>query len=113
MTSLREGIAATRIADFLNDQLRLLGKINGSAGAVIALVTGEQCTISGVGPMYDDFLKTGKLRNYSGFGQEATTFYDKDFESAPLRIMKYDETFYKMPYDVRKSTEELFLCNFH
>ena len=84
MTSLHEGIAATRIADFLNEQLRVLGKINGTAGAVLAVDTGEQCTISGVGPMYDEFLRTGRLTNYSGYGQKATTFHDKDFESAPL-----------------------------
>ena len=84
MTSLYEGIAATRIADFLNEQLRVLGKINGTAGAVLVVDTGEQCTILGVGPMYDEFLRTGRLTNYSGYGQEATTFHDKDFESAPL-----------------------------
>ena len=88
------------IADFLNEQLRMLGKNNKPAGAVIAIDTGEQCTISGVGPMYDEFLWTDKFMDYSGFGEEATPFYDKDFEEAPLRIIKYDETFYRMPYDV-------------
>ena len=103
MTSLREGLAATRIADFLNEQLRMLGQVNKPAGAVIALDTGEECTIAGVGPMFDEFLRIGKLINYSGYGGEATTFYDHNFEQAPFRLMKYDETFYKMPYDVRKS----------
>ena len=103
MTSLREGIAATRIADFLNQQLKLLGQINGPAGALIAVDTGEQCSISGVGPIYEHFIQTGKLMNYSGYGTEASTFHDNDFNTASLRIVNYDETFYKMPYDVRKS----------
>ena len=100
MTSLREGIAATRIAQFLNDQLKILGKVNSPAGALIAIDTGEQCNISGVGPIYDNFLCTGKLKSYSAYGTEASTeartFHDQDFETAPLRIIKYDETFYKM-----------------
>ena len=40
---------------------------------------------------------------YSGYGTEASTFHDSDFEMAPLRIINYDQTFYWMPYDVRKS----------
>ena len=94
MTALKEGIAVTRIADFLNDQLKIIGQINGPAGALIAVDTGEQCSISGVGPIYENFLRTGKLMNYSGFGTEASTFHDSDFETAPLRIINYDETFY-------------------
>ena len=84
LTSLHEGIAATRIADFLNVQLKILGQVNRTPGAVMAIDTGEQCTISGVGPIYDNFLRTGKLMSYSGFGTEASTFHDKDFETAPL-----------------------------
>ena len=94
MTALKEGIAVTRIVDFLNDQLKIIGQINGPAGALIAVDTGEQCSISGVGPIYENFLRTGKLMNYSGFGTEASTFHDSDFETAPLRIINYDETFY-------------------
>ena len=103
MTSLCEGIAATRIADFLNDQLKLIGQVNGPAGALIAVDTGQQCSISGVGPIYDNFICTGKLMGYSGYGTEASTFHDSDFETTPLRIINYDQTFYQMPYDVRKS----------
>ena len=103
MTSFREGLASTRIAEFLNEQLKILDQTNGQPGAVMLLDTGEQCTIAGVGPIFDKFLKTGKLMSYSGFGTEASTFEDKDFETVPLRLINYDETFYKMPYDVCKS----------
>ena len=53
--------------------------------------------------MYENFLRTGKLTNYSGYGTEARKFEDNDFEAAPLRLINYDETFHKMPYDVCKS----------
>ena len=103
LTALREGVAATHIADFINDQMKVLGKATTGTGAVVCIDTGHQCNISGVGKIYDEFIKTVRLTKYSGYGQEATTFYDKDFETAPLCIIKYDETFYKMPYDVRSS----------
>ena len=44
MTSLREGIAATRIADFINDQLRTVGINNPSTGALLFIEIGGQCT---------------------------------------------------------------------
>ena len=41
MTSFREGLAATRIADFLNEQLKLIGETTGIPTAVIAILTPE------------------------------------------------------------------------
>ena len=105
MKSLREGLAATRIADFVNQKLRNENLIHNdsSSGAVICIDTLGQTTFAGVGKIYEDFKRTGKLMNYSGFGKEAKTFYEKDFEAAAVRMLNYDQTFYKLPYDVRKS----------
>ena len=103
LNPIRDGIAATRIAEFLSDQLRSVGKEIACSSSLLVLDTGEQCTIAGCGPVYDEFIRSGQVKNYSGFGQEATTFYDDNFEAAPLRVINYDEAFYKMPYDVRTS----------
>ena len=59
--------------------------------------------MAGTGEIYKDFKRTGKLANYSGFGEQPTTFYEPNFATANVREIKYDQTFYVMPYDVRKS----------
>ena len=101
MKSLREGVAATRIADFLNDQLKCIGMNNGPTGAVIAIETGGQLTFSGVGNIYEEFKQSGRIGRYPL--QKAVPFNEPNFVSAPIRNINYDETFHVMPYDARKS----------
>ena len=102
-TSIREGIASLRIADFLRQKLADLGKeMRGVSGGIFLIDTGEQCTIGGVGEIFDDFRWTGKIVNYTGYGGEPATMYDKkNYHTAPCSIMNFDETYYRMPYDCR------------
>ena len=102
-TSLREGVAATRVADFYNQKMSELGKIFGPTGCVVAVESGGQCTISGSGQIFDNFLLTGKIKHHSGYGREPVKFYEENFDKAPYRLMKFDQTFDNMPYDCRKS----------
>ena len=105
MKSIREGLAAVRIAEFLNEQLKGIGIKNGIPGALIFLEVGGQCTTSGVGKIYDDFKRTGKIINYTGYGQQATRFNEPNYEKAQFRFVNFDETFHKMPYDARTSEQ--------
>ena len=101
MTCIRTGLATARMCDILNDRIsKILGL---KTGIFIAIETGQQCTISGCGPMYEEYLKTGKITKHSGFGDEPKSFYNHDFDSAPFQFLKFDETYADMPYDSSKS----------
>ena len=69
LTSLREGLAAIRIAEYLNEKLKSMGIANdsGPAGGVLFIDTGEQSSLAGIGKIYDNFLRTGEIKNYTGF----------------------------------------------
>ena len=58
--------------------------------------TGKQATFTGSGKALVDFLNDVKFR-YSGFGNEATNFYDYHFDEAALRFLKFDESFHTAP----------------
>ena len=58
--------------------------------------TGKQATYTGTGKALSDFLQDLKLR-YSGFGNDATSFYDFHFDEAALRYLKFDESFHTAP----------------
>ena len=88
--------------NFLNAKLEAMGEETGVPGLVMAIDTGHQCTLTGVGRMFEDFLQSGKVTEYTGFDQEPAKFYDKkNYHTAECRIMQFDESFYKMPYDCR------------
>ena len=103
MKSLHEGLTATRIAEFLNAQLRTIGIFNRGPAVVIAIDTGAQCSIAGFGKMFDEFMWMKSLSNYTGHDRQPASFKDPNFEVALIRLVNFDETFHKMPYDVRKS----------
>ena len=101
-SSVREALAAVRIADFLKEKLENLDEEVGLTGLVLALDTGQQCTIAGAGPIFDEFKRSGKVINYTGYGEEPAKFYDrKNYHTAPCRSMNFDESYYKMLYDCR------------
>ena len=85
--------------------------ISTQPGAIMILDTGKQCSIAGCGKIFDDFLKYGHVKNYTGYGQKPKTFYDKNFKTADCRIFKFDQTYYKQPYDARTCKEKVcFYC---
>ena len=101
MTSLREGLAAVRIAEYINQKFGGMGTVLGPTGAVIVLENGKQCNSAGTGKMYEEFKKSGQIMHYSGFGKKPTEFYDADFSTTPYRSFKFDQTYYRQPYDCR------------
>ena len=107
LTSLREGLSSIRMAEFLKKIMLSRGQDVGDTGCILLLQTGNQCTIAGSGKIFDHFQETGQVMNYGGSQQKPVSFYDDDFEEAAYRIMKFDQTFYRMPYDCRKSRFEI------
>ena len=103
LTSLHEGLAAIRMADFLKKNLEFRGEKVDEMGCILVLKTGNQCTVSGTGQIFDKFKKNEEMNKYCGYADDTVNFYDENFESAPYQLMKFDQTFFKMPYDCQKS----------
>ena len=103
LTSLREGLSAIRLSDYLNKIFTSRGENVEDNGCIMLLKTGAQCTVSGMGKIFEQFKESGKIEQYGGPSHQPVTFYDDDFEHAAYRILNFDQTFYKMPYDCRSS----------
>ena len=69
-TYIRYGIGTGRIADHYHGRIFAAGnQAKKFPNIVILLGTGVQTIISGFGKVYEKFLETGFLRDYTGFGQ--------------------------------------------
>ena len=101
MACIRTGLETTRLCAILNECI--YQDLGIKAGLFIGIDTGVQCTIAGNGAMFEAYKKNGKITNHTGFGLTPTTFYDMNFESAEIRLVKYDETYCFSPYDCSES----------
>ena len=99
-TSIRYGLATFRMAKNFNSCLLQSANVSKVAGMITVIETGDQFTVAGSGPIYEKFCRTGLIDGYSGFGTIPKEFSDPDFDVASLRVMKFDETFAGMKYDV-------------
>ena len=115
-TTIRYAIATGRIAHYYNNKLLGADKNDRKVNIFMHLDTGKQSTVSGLGKIYEEYKKTGKIANYTGYGLAPVEFGDEDFDSAPYRKIDFDETYAHMPYDARRSElilsfDELCCCN--
>ena len=78
-------------------------------GHISLVQTGNQMTLSGSGEIYEQFKAWGFLQNLSGIATEPVSFFQDGYKNAPVRAIKFDETYYDMHYDVRSSKEWLVL----
>ena len=97
MTGLREGVIASRIADFCNKK----NNVARPTGSLSIIDTGQQTTVCGTGQLFNDFLQSGKVEGFTGFGTKPVHYYDGNFQDAAFRCVTFDQTFSGMPYDVR------------
>ena len=56
-----------------------------------------------MGEVYDNFLQTGEITNFTGFGQLPTKYSDDHYSEAPLRVMSFAESYGDMQYTCKKS----------
>ena len=52
--------------------------------------------------MFENFKSSRDMNKYSGDVNDPKNYYDPGWEDSTFRFMTYDQSFYKMPYDVRK-----------
>ena len=91
--TIQNGIATGHIADHLNERILAASLLKCYTNIVLMIDTGKQCTIAGSGKAFDDFKRTGVLKNFTGFGTNPATYSDSHFQEAPLRFMTFAETY--------------------
>ena len=104
-TAIQYAVGTGHIADHYHDRLfQATNQIKKLTNIVILLDTGHQTTIAGAGEVFEKFLQTGLLQNFTGYGQRPVKFDDEHFEDLDLRMMTFAEMFADMDYDCREST---------
>ena len=102
LTCLREDLAAVRIANYLNGILQQMGGgTKPLTGSLMMVDVGGQCSVAGTGKIYEDFCRSGKLLHFSGCGTKPKEYYDEAFDTALYRVFKFDQTYYRQPYDCK------------
>ena len=64
--------------------------------------------LSGSGSVYENFLGTKTLGNYSGDGHDVTEPSDPKYFSTKLRSLQFDQTFTFLPTDVHDREYVIF-----
>ena len=96
-TAVRTTIATSRFTAKRNelDSRRL----KGLAGSMIMLSDGEFATVGGHGDLFERFLQTKQLSGYPGEKSPVVSILDDNYTDADLKLMRFDQTYDKLPYD--------------
>ena len=106
--AIRCSIATGRFAEELNRHIsQATGIDQDLVHMMFFLDAGKQSTMVGMGRMYEEFLKSGKLEGYSGFGTRPAEFNEEHYDEAPLRIMTFSNTYGNVMSEVAKRTKIL------
>ena len=81
----------------------ITGNAQKKVNIVILINTGRQCTITGFGPMYDKFLETGEIKDFTGFGKIPATSSNPHFEDASVCLMNFIDSCGNVHYNCTKS----------
>ena len=93
-TSIRYSIATARIADEYNQRISLsTGMSKKEVNMQFILDTGTQSSLAGFGQMYEDFLQSNMIGDFTGKGQKAVTIDKEHFDVAPIRKFTFKNTF--------------------
>ena len=102
---VRCSIATGRFADRCNERI---ADAQNSEKKVVNMIffsdTGKQCTIAGMGPIFENFLQTGdlNLKDLTGFGTSPATSTQEHFDEASFRIMNFADTYGNVHADFSK-----------
>ena len=93
-SSIRYCIATARIADEYNKRISAGNNIlKREVKMQFIFDSGTQSTLAGFGEMYEEFLKSGKILDFSGKGTNVATSKQSLFDVVPLRKMNFVDTF--------------------
>ena len=92
-TTIRNGISTVRIAQHLNARLLASGLPPRKTNLNVVIDTGKQCTIAGEGESYEEFLRSGIVKFFTGWGEKPALSKDPHYAEAPLRLMNFVDTY--------------------
>ena len=97
-SAVRATVAAARFREIRE---KLLNSANPAlAGSFFFLHDGENGFLGGHGDVFQWFMNTRQLTEYPGEGTEISNMFDENYSSAPLKLVRFDQAFKKLPYDV-------------
>ena len=93
---------------------------NNAGGGAQATVQGSLSIISGpnktvvcgAGQLYNDFLESKKISGYAGELEEFSHFGDPDYNSSKLQIVRFDQAFMRLPFDVRRRNYNFLITSY-
>ena len=71
----------------------------GKAGAFMCVHHSESCMFAGHGDVFRTFMQTRQLTGYPGEGTTIVAIGDVNYDSAPLKVIRFAQAFKKLPYD--------------
>ena len=81
---------------------QLQGQDSDKVSSFVMLSNGEDTVVSGYGYLIDTFIRTKQLSGYPGQNENVSVLSDVDYKESKLKLMRFDQTFDKMPYDASK-----------
>ena len=81
---------------------QLEGKEFDKVASFVMVTNGEDTTVSGFGYLIDNFIRTKQLSGYPGQNENVSVLADDNYQDSKLKLMRFDQTFDKMPYDASK-----------
>ena len=72
---------------------------------------GCHSVFGGSGELFEEFLRTRQLKNYAGEGEKLAFITDDNYAESKLKVVRFDQTFDKLPYDA--SAREYILLVFN
>ena len=68
----------------------------GDSHVMIVIDNKRYATVAGIGEMYEEFLRSKQIIDFTGKKSEAKIKDDQMYKHSLLRILKFDETFAKL-----------------
>ena len=80
-------------------------------GSLVFVFEPTSTTVGGHGQVFENFRECGAVQGFPGEGTKMATIFDSNFQKAPLKLMRFDETYKNLRHDVSYSELELFTFN--
>ena len=97
--SARNTVSAGRYAVKLFDLNKNLS--NFCTGSMSMITDGTSTSVAGHGDLFNNFLATKQLTGYIGNNDQISTIFDDNYKNARLKLVRFDQSFQHLSYDVR------------
>ena len=85
----------------------------GMTGAVSFVFKGDHTVCGGHGEIFDRYCETGVFSGYRGQGKRPVVSSEDNYNEAPMRLIKLNETYKKLRYDVDRSKLNIYYITFY